>query len=250
MNNGSCRVRVVVPPPLVSLVGKSTLTYPLGTKDENEAISRSTKKIAEFKEIISEATDYKSKDNSTATNIKNLRWYYIDDDPFFNYTRRGQPPSVFLIPVFLKNGELEGYRSPKPGDPPRPIVAMVRLWADSRSRRITRKTWADVIRKITRLADFIGDFNPFTISADDLAGYPAALFAEGLKPSTVDDHLVYVRAVFEAMKQADLIDVNPAAHLRPRLSSMVPTRIKARRKPLSPITHGIWRKISGPSGSQ
>jgi hypothetical protein len=154
MKNGAWRVRVVVPPPLVSLVGKATLTYPLGTNDEHEAISRSAKKIAEFREIISEA-NHQLPNTLSSTNIHNLRWYYVDDDPFFNFTRRGQSPSIFLLPVFLKNGELEGYRSPREGDPLRKIVAMVRLWADSRSRRINRKTWAEVVGKITRLADFI-----------------------------------------------------------------------------------------------
>jgi hypothetical protein len=55
MKNGSWRVRVVVPPPLVSLVGKATLTYPLGTKDEHEAISRAAPVIRKFQDQMAAA---------------------------------------------------------------------------------------------------------------------------------------------------------------------------------------------------
>jgi hypothetical protein len=61
---------------------------------------------------------------------------------------------------------------------------------------------------------FDGCFFPSHIAADDLRDYPNILLSEGLKPRTVDDHLVCIRAVFQANRAAGILNANPAEDLR------------------------------------
>jgi hypothetical protein len=64
-----------------------------------------------------------------------------------------------------------------------------------------------------------------------LADYPSILLSGGLKRGTVDEHLVYIKAVFEAVKNVDLIEINPAENLvsRSLVSRMNVKKIRAER---------------------
>jgi hypothetical protein len=216
MKNGTWRVRVAVPPRLVSIIGKANFTHPLGTKDEADAASRAMPIIADYEAKIAEAERELMPLAANEVSAASRRWFYLDDDPFFNYSLRGSPPAIQLVPVFGEHGELMGYRNRKEKDPPNIIVSMARIWSDSRSTNIDRKTWVGVISKLKRLSNHFEEFNPFHITADDLADYPSTLLSDGLKPGTVDDHLVYIKAVFAAIKDAGLIDTNPAENLTRR----------------------------------
>ena len=64
-----------------------------------------------------------------------------------------------------------------------------------------------------------------------MADYPSILLSGGLKRGTVDEHLVYIKAVFEAVKNVDLIEINPAENLvsRSLVSRMNVKQIKSER---------------------
>jgi hypothetical protein len=229
VKNGTWRVRVGVPPRLAPVIGKANFTYPLGTKDEGEAASRANSIIQDFQARIAEAEHELCP--TPGASWASRRWFYLDDDPFFNHSHRGSPPPISLVPVFGDRGELMGYRQRKQNDPPKIIVSMARVWSDSRSENIDKRTWIGIVGKIKRLSDHFEQFNPFHITADDLSSYPTALLSEGLKPSTVDDHLVYIKAVFEQIKNACLIDINPAENLTQRslVSRLNVKKIRAER---------------------
>ncbi len=196
---------------------------PLGTKDEAEANARAVPIIAEYEAKIADAETPLS---ATEASAASRRWFYLDDDPLFNYSRRGSPPPISLVPVFDERGELMGYRKRNEKDPSNIIVSMARIWSNSRPDNIDRKTWVGAVSKLRRLAAHFQEFNPFHIISDDLADYPDALLADGLKQRTVDDHLVYIKAIFEAVKNVALIEANPAANLTKR--SLI-SRINAKK---------------------
>ena len=231
MKNGTWRVRVAVPPRLVPVIGKANFTYPLGAKDEGEAASRATSIIADYQARIAEAERELRPTAGDGASAASRRWFYLDDDPFFNYSRRGSPPPISLVPVFGDRGELMGYRQHVEKDPSQIIVSMARMSSDSRPENIDKKIWTGIVGKLKRLSDHFEQFNPFHITADDLSSYPTALLSEGLKPSTVDDHLVYIKAVFEEIKNACLIDINPAENLTQRslVSRLNVKKIRAER---------------------
>jgi hypothetical protein len=52
-------------------------------------------------------------------------------------------------------------------------------------------------------------FLPAYIRANDLRDYPDFLPSQGLKPKTVDEHLVYIKAVFEENEAAGLLPIRP-----------------------------------------
>jgi hypothetical protein len=195
MKNGSWRVRVVVPPPLVSSVGKTTLTRPLGTRDEQEAVSRAAPVVREFEDQIAAA---KQRLRMTEEVLPEL------------------PFDLTELPEFIgDDNEPMFYRPPTEADPPLSVISMVRVWSNARSDKINEKTWKSVLAKMTRLAAYFeGCFVPAYIRGNDLRDYPDFLLSQGLKPKTVDDHLVYIKAVFEENKAAGLLSTNPAKNLR------------------------------------
>jgi hypothetical protein len=212
MKNGSWRVRVVVPPPLVSSVGKTALTRPLGTRDEHEAISRAASVIREFEDQI-----------AAAKQRLRMTDEVVPDLPF----------DITELPVFIEDDDqLMFFRPPTVADPPLSVIAMVRVWENARPNKINEKTWKSVLGKMTRLAAYFdGSFFPYHICAVDLRDYPDFLLSQGLKPKTVDEHVVYIKAVFEENKAAGILRTNPAKNLRrTSLSVPSPQRIKEIRK--------------------
>lgn len=204
MKNGSWRVRVVVPPPLVLSVGKTALTRPLGTRNEQEAISRAAPIIRAFEEQI-----------AVAKQRSRMAEEMIPDLPF----------DITELPEFIgDDNEPIFCHPPTKADPPLSVISMVRVWSNARSSKIGKKTWNSVLGKMTRFAAYFGGcFYPDHICADDLRDYPDFLLSQGLKPKTVDEHLVYIKAVFEENKAAGLLSTNAAKNLR-RTSLAPPSR--------------------------
>jgi hypothetical protein len=212
MKNGSWRVRVVVPPPLVLSVGKTALTRPLGTRDEQEAISRAAPVIREFEEQI-----------AVAKQRLRMAEEVVPDLPF----------DTTELPVFIgDDNEAMFCRPPTEADPPLSVISMVGVWSNARSNEINKKTWKSVLGNMTRLAAYFkGCFFPDHICTDDLRDYPDFLLSQGLKPKTVDEHLVCIKTVFEENKAAGFLSTNPANNLR-RTSQVPPStqRMKEMQK--------------------
>jgi hypothetical protein len=164
MKNGPWRVRLTVPPTLVPIIGKANFTCPLGTKDEAEATSRAVPIIADYEAKIAEAEGKLTPLAANEASAASRRWFYLDNDPLFNYSRRGSPPPIGLVPVFDKRGELMGYRRRKEKDPPNIIVSLARIWSDSRFENINKRTWIGVVSKLKRLSNHFKVFNPFHIT--------------------------------------------------------------------------------------
>lgn len=175
--NGVWRVRIVVPPPLVPIVGKPVLLRSTGTHDKRKASMLAAPVIAEFGAKIIDAE----------------RQLYGDYPDFLdNLLSREDLEGCHVVVDF---GEL------------------VDLWA-SRRDHTTRKAKRAMEGKIKRLTEFLGHMDAALVTADDLTRYLRTLVASGLKPNTVEDHIAYLRRIFGLAAAAEWIIPNPAEHLR------------------------------------
>ena len=185
---GIWRVRIVVPPPLVPIVGKAFLLRSTGTHDKRKAKARAASIIAEFQAMIADAH----------------RELYGDDMLGFYCQYEGPLP-----------GEPIAMFADEPPLPPQPIPfwQLVDFWAYRRGST-TPKARQAIEGKINRLTEFLGHKDASRVTANDLARYLHTLVASGLKPNTVDDHIAYLRRIFALAKKAEWIATNPAEHLR------------------------------------
>ena len=185
---GIWRVRIVVPPPLVPIVGKAVLLRSTGTHDKRKAKARSASIIAEFQAKIADAH----------------RELYGDDMLGFYCQYEGHLP-----------GEPMPMCADEPPLLPEPIGfwQLVDFWAYRRGST-TPKARQAIEGKINRLTEFLGHNDASRVTANDLARYLRTLVASGLKPNTVDDHIAYLRRIFALAKEAEWITTNPAEHLR------------------------------------
>jgi hypothetical protein len=68
---------------------------------------------------------------------------------------------------------------------------------------------------MTVLSEYFQEcFFPAFMIPNDFRDYPEFLMSQGLKPKTVDDHIVYIKAVFEANKTSGFLNTNPTENLR------------------------------------
>jgi hypothetical protein len=210
LKDGEWRVRVAVPPAVRHILKKATRTRRLETKDKGEAEKLAARWIGKFQAEIAEAerqlpgyigphyTFYGGSGNSFGSGVR---------------IRRGRP-SANMIPV-VHEGLVGGWRLREPGDSNAGIEfdSLLALWI-SEGHSASVKARRAVKGMMKRLCEFLGHTDAARVSADDLASYPAALLASGLKLNTVDDHIVYLRRLFALAKEAEWIAANPAEHLR------------------------------------
>ena len=187
---GIWRVRVLVPIPLIPVVGKAVLLRSTGTRDKREANLRAVPIIAEFQAEITEA----------------VRQLYGDDREHFYSQFEGVVFGEHIL-TFADEPPFDW------SDYPLGFNQLIDYW-EFRRGQTTQRARQAMEEKIKRLTDFLGHKDASKVTADDLSRYLRMLVALGLTPKTVDDHVAYLRRIFALAREAEWITTNPAAHLR------------------------------------
>jgi hypothetical protein len=175
--NGVWRVRIVVPPPLVPIVGKPVLLRSTGTHDKRKASVLAGPVIAEFVAKIGDAYH---------------QLYGGYPDIFEGLISREDLGGGHLVVDFTE---------------------LVDLWISCRDHT-TQKAKRTMEGKIKRLTEFLGHKDAALVTANDFARYLRTLLVSGLKPNTIEDHIAYLRRIFGLAAAAEWIIPNPAEDLR------------------------------------
>jgi integrase len=117
----------------------------------------------------------------------------------------GRMVGASFDPVFASVGALN-----RPPVPTKPLSFDDLLGGWKIERRPPEKTLGDFRRALNRLAAHVGHNDPRRVTKGDIAGWKAAMLAEGRSEGTVGNALIAVQSIFGVALRSDLIPTNPA----------------------------------------
>jgi integrase len=222
-HRGSHRVRIVVPPRLVPIIGKKNLKKGLGTSNFAEAHKRAVPWIAKFQAQLDDAEakltgreTFRQMVDETAA-VASV--WFDEKVAEARLLLSGADTFRAAIAARIDALQLEDLKIP---DTPPPVVGVpfepvVDLWALKKNK--LAKARDTRMSKMARLFAFLGHNDMSRVIPKDLSRYEEESLLPKVesgewKHKTVRDHLIDIKATFRFAKEQQKIETNPAADLR------------------------------------
>jgi integrase len=213
--NGDLRVRRVLPPSLIPIVGSKSITRDLDTKDEQIAKARSFARNAEIQAIIDDAWRQLRGEPEPR-----YGWPSDPRNPFGSQIRRYPPPEGYMESVgrindaIMRENAITDCRLR--GEPLAAAAASCEaLLTEWKKRRSPRKSSiAFFSGKVKALFAWLKHDDITRVTDDDLIKYVGHLIDGGKSQITIKNHLQGIKTMFAFALEMKLIRANPAAHVK------------------------------------